>query len=111
MIFIFGGTNDAWAGAELGDYQYDNFSRSDLYTYRPALACLLQQAKERYPNVKIFCIINDKISKDFIESSKVICNHYDIPYIELKDIDKKCNHPTVIGMRSIAQQVLMFINK
>ena len=111
VIFIFGGTNDAWAGAELGDYQYDNFSRSDLYTYRPALACLLQQAKERYPNVKIFCIINDKISKDFIESSKVICNHYDIPYIELKDIDKKCNHPTVIGMRSIAQQVLMFINK
>ena len=111
VIFIFGGTNDAWAGAELGDYKYDNFTRADFYTYRPALANLLQQAKERYPNVKIFCLINDAISKDFIESSKVICDHYDIPYIELKDIDKKQNHPTVKGMRSIAEQVLTFINK
>ncbi len=111
VIFIFGGTNDDWAGAELGDYKYDNFTRADFYTYRPALANLLQQAKERYPNVKIFCLINDAISKDFIESSKVICDHYDIPYIELKDIDKKQNHPTVKGMRSIAEQVLTFINK
>ena len=111
VIFIFGGTNDDWSGAALGDYQYENFDQADFYTYRPALAYLLQQAKERYPNVKIYCLINDMISKDYIESSKVICDHYNIPYIELKDIDKKQNHPTVKGMRSIAQQVLMFINK
>ena len=92
-------------------YQYDDFAQADFYTYRPALAYLLVQAKERYPNVRIFFLINDILDKDFKESTKVICNHYDIPYIELKDIDKKQNHPTVKGMRSIAQQVLMFINK
>ena len=111
VIFIFGGTNDDWAGAELGNYQYDNFTRADLFTYRPALANLLQQAKERYPNVKIIFIINSELRKEIVESTKVICSHYDIPYIELKDIDKKQNHPTVKGMRSIAQQVLTFINK
>ena len=111
VIFIFGGTNDDWAGAELGDYQYENFTRADLFTYRPALANLLQQAKERYPNVKIIFIINSELRNEIVESTKVICSHYDIPYIELKDIDKKQNHPTVKGMRSIAQQVLTFINK
>lgn len=111
VIFIFGGTNDDWSGAKLGEYQYDHFTQEDLYTYRPALACLLQQAKERYPNVKIYFLINDIIKKDFIESSKVICNHYGIPYIELKDIDKKQNHPTIKGMKAIAQQVLEFVNK
>ena len=111
VIFIFGGTNDDWAGAELGEYQYENFTRSDLYTYRPALAYLLQQSKERYPNVKIYFIINSGLQKEFVESTKVICRYYDIPLIELKDIDKKQNHPTVKGMKSIAQQVLEFINK
>jgi len=111
VILIFGGTNDDWAGAELGEYQYDHFTRDDFYSYRPALAYLLQQSKERYPNVKIYFIINSELQKELVESTKVICRHYDIPYIELKDIDKKQNHPTVKGMKSIAQQVLEFINK
>ena len=111
LILIFGGTNDDWAGAELGEYQYDNFTHDDLYNYRPALADLLQQAKQRYPNVKIIFIINSELRKEIVESTKVICSHYGIPYIELKDIDKKQNHPTQKGMRAIAQQVLEFINK
>ena len=111
MIFIFGGTNDDWAGAELGEYQYDHFTQADFYTYRPALAYLLQQAKERYPNVKILFIINSELRIEIVESTKVICSHYSIPYIELNDIDKKLNHPTVKGMKAIAQQVLEFINK
>ena len=111
VIFIFGGTNDDWAGAELGDYQYDNFTQADFYTYRPALAYLCQQAKERYPNVRIVFIINSELRKEIVESTKVICSHYSIPYIELKDIDKKLNHPTIRGMKAIAQQVLEFINK
>ncbi|MBR0494158.1 MAG: hypothetical protein IJJ83_10440 [Muribaculaceae bacterium] len=111
VIFIFGGTNDDWAGAELGEYQYDHFTQADFYTYRPALAYLLQQAKERYPNVKILFIINSELRQEIVESTKVICSHYSIPYIELKNIDKKLNHPTVKGMKAIAQQVLEFINK
>ena len=106
VIFIFGGTNDDWSGAEQGEYQYDNFTHDDLFAYRPALANLLQQAKLRYPNVKIFFIINEGLHNELVESTKVICRHYDIPYLELKDVDKKCDHPTVKGMKAIAQQVL-----
>lgn len=106
IILIFGGTNDDWSGAKLGEYQYDNFSRTDLFNYRPALANLLQQAKLRYPNVKIFFLINDCLRKEIVESTKEICRHYDIPYLELKNIDKKCDHPTAKGMKAISQQVL-----
>lgn len=111
VLLIFGCTNDSWTGVKMGEYQYDNFTRADMFTYRPALANLLQQARERYPNVKIVFIINSELRKEIVESTRVICRHYDIPYIELKDIDKKSGHPTVKGMKAIAQQVLDFINK
>ena len=111
VILIFGGTNDDWAGAKMGEYKYDNFTRTDLFNYRPALAYLLQQAKLRYPNVIIFYIINDILEKELVESTKEICRHYEIPYLELKDVDKKCDHPTVKGMKAISQQVLQLLVK
>jgi hypothetical protein len=52
-----------------------------------------------------------KPAKEIVESSKEICRHYDIPYLELKDIDKKCDHPTAKGMRAISQQVLQLFVK
>lgn len=42
-------------------------------------------------------------------SVKKICNKYQVPVIALHDIDKKNGHPTIKGMKSIADQVLMVI--
>lgn len=39
---------------------------------------------------------------------KKICNKYQVPVIALHDIDKN-GHPTIMGMKSIADQVLMVI--
>ena len=36
IIFIFGATNDSWAGEPVGDYKYDNWRKSDFYSFRPA---------------------------------------------------------------------------
>ncbi|WP_337946632.1 SGNH/GDSL hydrolase family protein [Segatella sp.] len=44
-------------------------------------------------------------------SVKKICNKYQVPVIALHDIDKKNGHPTIKGMKSIADQVLMVIKK
>jgi hypothetical protein len=46
IILIFGNTNDSWCGAKLGEYQYGDWKRADLYTYRPALAKLLNDAQK-----------------------------------------------------------------
>ena len=86
--------------------QYTDFRRADLYTYRPALAKLLDDAISRYPNARIYFIINDGLRNDITESTKTICKHYGIKYIELKNISKKYGHPTAKGMEAIAAQVM-----
>lgn len=40
VIFIFGGTNDSWAGAPIGEYQYSDWSKEDLYQFRPAFCSI-----------------------------------------------------------------------
>ena len=40
-----------------------------------------------------------------------VCAHYDVPVIKLVDIDKKSSHPSIKGMRSLADQVLKVIKK
>ncbi len=105
IIFIFGGTNDSWAGEKVGEYKWAEWNYGDFYTYRPAMAYLLNYLQLHHPNVAIYFIINDGLREDITESSKVICDHYGVPYIMLKDIDKQNGHPTIKGMRQIADQV------
>ena len=111
ILLIFGCTNDSWAGVKTGEFLYGSWTRGDLYFYRPALAKLLADAQARYPNVDIWFLINDGLREDVTESTKEICSHYGIPYIQLEGIDKQNGHPSVAGMEAIARQVLKAIRK
>ena len=106
VLVILGGTNDSWAGAEVGEYKYADFQTEDLYYYRPALAKLLQDAKQRYPKARLLFVMNSELREDITESSRVICAKYSVPFLQLHDIAKKAGHPNVEGMKSIAIQVL-----
>src|SRR5574344_1656725 len=35
IIFIFGATNDSWANSPIGDYKYADWTRQDMYSFRP----------------------------------------------------------------------------
>lgn len=105
IILIFGGTNDAWAKVPVGEYQNKNFSRADLFNYRPALSYLLQNMRTIYPGTDIYFILNSDLEGDVPESSKVICKKYRVPVIELHDIDKIAGHPSQAGMKAVASQV------
>jgi len=105
VIFIFGGTNDSWAGSPIGEFKYENFNYGDFYSFRPACAYLLQQATLHYPGVDIVFLINDGLKESVTESIKTICDHYKVKYILLKDIDKKSGHPSVLGMKQICEQI------
>jgi lysophospholipase L1-like esterase len=111
VIFVFGATNDSWAGAPVGEYKYENINFGDLYSFRPALARMLQWMTDRYINTEIYFILNDDLRDEIDESVKTICQHYGVPVIELEKIDKMSGHPSVKGMRQIADQVNRFLKE
>ena len=81
-----------------------------MYQFRPALARMLQWMTDRYVNTEIYFILNDDLRDEIDESVKTICGHYGVPVIELEKIDKLSGHPSVKGMRQIADQVNAFLN-
>ena len=109
IIFIFGATNDSWAGVPIGEYKYADWTKQDLYNFRPAMACLLEKVADHYPNVDIYFLLNDGLRPEINESVKTVCKHYAVPCIELQNIDKKSGHPSVLGMEQICNQIKAFL--
>ena len=109
IIFIFGATNDSWAGSPIGDYKYEGITKADLYQFRPALAHMLKWMKNRYINTEIYFILNTELKESINTSVKTICEHYGIPVIVLNEVDKMSGHPSVKGMRQIADDVNKFV--
>ncbi|MBR3937454.1 MAG: hypothetical protein IKJ66_05940 [Bacteroidaceae bacterium] len=106
IIFIFGGTNDAWANAPLGEYQWSDWTKDDCKNFRPAMACLIDMLKKQYPKAQLYSILNSELRDTFNESMREVCKHCGVQLIELHDIDKQNGHPSIAGMKSICEQLL-----
>ena len=105
IILVFGATNDDWAGAPLGTLKYDGWTDEDLYSFRPAMTYLANCLNESHPKASIYFIVNDCLKSEITETIREVCKHYGITVIELQNIAKKNSHPTITGMRQIAEQV------
>lgn len=106
IIFVFGGTNDAWQRVPLGEYKYEGLTKADCMTFRPALAYLLQTLKQLYPKAKVVSILNSELQEEVNESMREVCRHCGVQLVELHDIDKQNGHPSIAGMKSICEQLL-----
>lgn len=111
IIFVFGGTNDAWANSPIGEYKYKNWTKEDMMNYRPALACLLTGLKKQYPKAKIYALLNSELKEEINESTRVICKKCKVQLIELHDIEKQNGHPSIKGMQAISDQLVEAIKK
>ena len=109
LILICGATNDSWANSPIGEYKWSAWTAQDLFYFRPALAKMLADIKTLYPDAKVFFILNDKLKPVINDSVHEICKYYHVPCIDLQNIDKQSGHPSVKGMRQIADQVLKAI--
>ena len=117
VIFVFGGTNDIYQRAPLGDYVYSGWTDEQLCTYRPAMAYILDNLKRQHPQAKIYflvdmelCIndvtLDEGIRQAYIESMHRIASHYNVDCIDIFGIHKSYWHPDVEGQKDIARQVL-----
>ncbi|MDE5849661.1 MAG: SGNH/GDSL hydrolase family protein [Muribaculaceae bacterium] len=111
IILIFGATNDSWADSPIGEFVWSGWTKEQLKSFRPALTYMLSYMTDRYPNTEMLYIINDGLKPEITTSIVEACDHYGVPYVQLKDIDKTDGHPNIHGMRQITDQVAAALAK
>lgn len=111
IILVFGGTNDSWAKAPIGDFKYSDWSKAELYSFRPAFCHMMDYLTKQYPDATIYNITNTELSDEVTSSMDEVCNHYGVTNIRLQDVDKQWGHPSVKGMRSICDQVWQVVGR
>lgn len=104
-VFVFGGTNDSWAVAPLGEIKFSDWSETDLYEVLPAICYLTYTLKNDLPNAEIVIIINTGINEKIQDCMELSAKYYGARFVRLEDIDKQNNHPTVKGMQAISEQI------
>ena len=105
-VFVFGGTNDSWSNAPLGEIKYGNWEEKDLFYVLPAICCFLKLLKETVPQAKIYCLMNTDIKPEIVDCMGNACEKYGIIPVAFEKIDKMCGHPTIQGMKDIKDGVL-----
>ena len=110
-VFVFGGTNDSWTGADLGEAKYSDWQESELYSVLPAICYFFNLLKETLPQAEIYCLINTGLKPEITSCFKQTCEKYNITPITFNNIDKTNGHPTLQGMIDIKEGVLKILNK
>lgn len=110
-VFIFGGTNDHWCGAEVGELQYTDWKKDDLYKVLPAICYFIHRLKGALPSARFIWLINTELGEAIPEGIRNACNHFGIEFIEFDNIEKIDGHPTPTGMNRIKDTVIEHLNK
>lgn len=105
-VFVFGGTNDDWSGAPLGELKLDNWGNDDLYFVLPAICCLVKKLKDVLPEADIYCLVNTELKAEITDAFEKACETYGAKTVTFDYIEKAAGHPTVHGMNEIKDQVL-----
>lgn len=109
IILVFGGTNDAWADSPIGTNVWANWTSDDLWTFRGGMSKMITILQDKHSDARIFFMLNSDLKPEVNDAVHEICAHYSIPCVDLHDIDKQRNHPSVAGMKAIADQTIEFI--
>lgn len=108
-VLVFGGTNDSWCEAELGEEMYTGWQREDLYKVLPAIGCYFTKLRETLPDAEIYGICNSGIKQEIVDAIKHACDRIGARTIEIGEVEKEENHPTARGMIEIKDVILKAI--
>ena len=102
-MLIFGGTNDSWIDAPIGNVQYSDWTADDLKCVLPAFCYLLERAKKVVEDIIV--IINTDLKEEIVNGFTQACEKNNVKCLRLNEIDKENGHPTELGMKQISEQV------
>ncbi len=105
VIVLFGGTNDAWTNAPLGQLQYDGWTEESDKQVLPAVCRMIAYVKEHNPAARLICAVNCDIREEVMQGQFEACAHYGVVCVMLHGIDKINGHPSHLGMQQIAEQI------
>ena len=108
-VLIFGGCNDSWSDAPLGEMKFSDWEEKDLYFVLPAICHFVSAVKMQLPKAEIYFLINTDIKEEISDCIKQAGEYYGVKAIALHDIEKESMHPNPIGMKTICRQVLSVI--
>lgn len=110
-MILFGGTNDCWAYSPIGEKKMENWTKEDLYSFKPAFCYLIKRIREVLPDVKLLSILNTGFLPAFNDAIVSLSEELCVDTLVLKNIQKLEGHPNKKGMEQICEQVLEHINK
>ena len=110
-MLIFGGTNDSWADAPIGELQYSGWRKEDLYFFLPAACYLIHRVKTVLPRARVICVINTEMKDAIAGGIKTACEKFGAEAIALNEIEKQSGHPDRTGMAQICEQILRYLEE
>lgn len=105
VIFIFGGTNDAYRSIPIGTEKYANWTASDLEEFSPALCYIFDYLQKWCPFSNIIFITSGIMNSSYKAAIASACSHYGIQNVVINGFAVIDNHPTAAGMTTIANEL------
>lgn len=105
-VFVFGGTNDSWCDAPLGEMKFDGITEDDLYNVLPAICHFFASLRTALPKAQIYCLMNTGLKEEFYRCFNAVCEKYGILPVGFESISKNGGHPDRQGMIDIKNAVL-----
>lgn len=105
-VFVFGGTNDSWSDAPLGEVMESGFRESDLYSVLPAISYFMITLAQDLPGKRLVFISNCDLKPEIRECMTRTAKITGATVVPLYDIEKVERHPNKNGMRQIAEQII-----
>ncbi len=109
-VIIFGGTNDSWSQAPVGELMFSDWEREDLYSVLPAICYYFNLVTESLPDARIVCLVNTDLDEKITDGMCKAAEHYGIEKITFETIDKQKGHPTIKGMEQISNGIIEYLN-
>ena len=105
-VLVFGGTNDSWSNAPLGEPMYENWKEEDLFSVLPAICHFAGSIKKDFPDITLVFIINEWLNPKIQDCIEDAAAHFGAKSVRLKNnVSKENNHPTAAGMKQISEQL------